>query len=98
MQELATAMALVRNQTGELPAESLTGVRRIVSAVVSRLENHNKVEETQIYSLTTKVLSTQQQAELDAQLRRELVKRPKRFTAEQWPSQPDRDSPAIFAK
>jgi hemerythrin-like domain-containing protein len=87
MRELASAVALVREQRSKQLSQTLTMIRNKMLGVESRLKRHNEIEESQIYPLAIETLSEQRQFELAGQIRRELMKRPKRFTEENWRSE-----------
>lgn len=87
MRELASAVALVRERRSKQLSQTLTMIRKIMRGVESRLKRHNEIEESQIYPWATKTLSEQQQFELAGHIRHELMKRPKRFTEENWRSE-----------
>ena len=56
----------------------------IVKGIEARLADHNELEENQIYSWVGSMLSDDEQAQLSRQIDEELLKRPQRFTAEDW--------------
>ena len=61
-----------------------TSVLDIVSSVKTRLENHNEIEEDQIYRWTDKILMKPEQIDLVTRINAELERRPPRFSAEGW--------------
>jgi hemerythrin-like domain-containing protein len=85
MGELAAAVKIMRESMpiSTRENETLDQVRQIVVAVNKRLESHNQLEEELVYRLPAKLLSTDEQSELAASIRRELENLPPRFTTDQ---------------
>ncbi|HEX6043999.1 MAG TPA: hypothetical protein VFZ22_05880, partial [Pyrinomonadaceae bacterium] len=75
MHELGVAAAKTPN---------IEEIAPIIKRVEARLADHNDLEENQIYSRVGSMLSDDEQAQLLRQIDEELLKRPQRFTAEDW--------------
>ena len=83
MHELANAVNVMRDfiQTSNgNAADPPEVVRAIVIGVIERLEAHNRLEEEIVYGLPARLLPATKQAELAAQVRRELENLPPRFS------------------
>ena len=91
MRELAVAVNTLRGLLSDTeghnaPAE-MEGVRRAVEAVTARLEEHNALEEEQVYSWAQQLLPDEEaQARLAADIKRELTNLPPRFNDRNSPS------------
>ncbi|MDQ1592243.1 MAG: Hemerythrin cation binding domain [Pyrinomonadaceae bacterium] len=82
-----TLRGLLSDPQGHDAKAELEGVRRAVESVAARLEEHNALEEEQVYSWAQQLLPDEEaQARLAADLERELANLPPRFN--------DRNSPA----
>ena len=85
MRELAGAVKALRelrSVRGSAAAEEvLRGVRRTITAVEARLEEHNRLEEEQVYRWPAAVLDSDGQARLAECVRREIGNQPPRFAA-----------------
>ena len=88
MRKLAHSIGVLRElrRSVDSPEEEakLNEVRDVVLEVSKRLENHNEIEENQIYRWTTTILTEPEQIELATQIRAELETRPPRFSPEAW--------------
>ena len=83
MRELAQAIGVLRG----LPANDdakLSAVRDTVREIEKRLITHNEIEENQIYSWASTILTEPEQASLAARINAELENRPPRFSEEAW--------------
>ena len=78
MRELARAIGVLRDY-GEL-----TAVAETVREIENRLITHNEIEETQVYRWADTILTEPEQIELARRVKRELEKRPPRFSLETW--------------
>lgn len=88
MVELARAVNILRElpkpidrQEGDATLDSILGV---VLEVEKRLENHNRIEESQIYQWASMILTEPEQLEVTQRINAELENRPSRFSAEAW--------------
>lgn len=83
MVELARVVNILRGALGsqnvEAINECLRDVRGRVSEIVARLEEHNQLEEEQVYRWPALLLDSSGQAELAECARRELENMPSRF-------------------
>lgn len=85
MHQLASAVALMRDiRKSHDDGKTLKEVARIVSKVKHRLVEHNRAEESQVYSWLGALLEPSELATLSARINAELVKRPPRFTNTVW--------------
>ena len=82
MRELAGALETVREGETDLNAVGDT-----IREIEKRLEEHNELEENQIYRWTTTILTEPEQKELATRINAELEKRPPRFSAHAWTNQ-----------
>lgn len=83
MTELARVVKAIReirgSQNPALSVEQLRNVQQTVIAVKARLEEHNRVEEEQVYCWPAAFLSSSSRAELGECVRHELDNMPPRF-------------------
>jgi hypothetical protein len=88
MRELARAVGILRELPRPLDSPGdhtkWDSVLDIVSSVKARLENHNEIEEDQIYRWSDTILTKPEQIDLVTRLNAELERRPPRFSAESW--------------
>lgn len=88
MKQLIIAVGIMRELSTSpsqlIVPQALSDVQNIVFAVERRLVNHNEIEESQIYSWATKLLSPDEQTKLAGQVATELLKHPPRFTLSTW--------------
>jgi hypothetical protein len=56
-------------------------MRQTINAVKARLENHNRLEEEQVYRWPAALLNRTQQVELAQCAQREIENMPRRFTS-----------------
>lgn len=88
MRELARAVGILR----ELPQPpnssaneaSLASVLDIVLSVKTRLEEHNEIEEDEIYRWSATILTKPEEMDLATRINAELEHRPARFSEESW--------------
>lgn len=85
MNELSSAIKVMRESGSEPEDEAkertLRDVREKVAAVFSRLEEHNRLEEEQLYRWPASLLTVNEQAQLLARVQREVENLPPRFAA-----------------
>jgi hypothetical protein len=84
MVELAKAVNAWRGflaEGGGHPADLFLEIRQRVHAVSDRLEEHNRLEEEQVYLWPEALLSVEERAEMSARTRREIDNLPPRFSA-----------------
>ena len=84
MVELAKAVNALRGflaEGGGPSEDQLSEIRQRVLAVSGRLEEHNRLEEEQVYLWPEALLSAEERAELSARMRREIENLPPRFSA-----------------
>jgi hypothetical protein len=83
MRQVAIAVNTQRDISldGELHDEEpgRATVRQIVGAIAQRLDEHNNLEEEQVYTWAPLLLSVEEQTQLNADVRRELENLPPRF-------------------
>lgn len=83
MTELARVVKAIReirgSQNPNMSGEQLRDLQQTVIAIKARLEEHNRVEEEQVYRWPAALLSSSRQAELGECMRRELENMPPRF-------------------
>lgn len=83
MVELARVVNAIRglrsSHGSQMPEEMLRDVRHTINAVKARLEEHNQLEEEQVYRWPAAFLSPARQAQLDDCVCRELENMPPRF-------------------
>lgn len=88
MRGLAAAIAVLRDLHGTVDgpeqAARFTSVLDSVQKIEKRLENHNEIEENQIYRWAGTLLTETEQMALAKQINAELEHRPPRFTLEAW--------------
>lgn len=88
MRELACAVGILRQLPRPLhsPEDETrwTAVVEMVLSVKARLENHNEIEEDQIYRWSDTLLTKAEQIDLATRINAELERRPPRFSAESW--------------
>ena len=88
MRELARAVGILRELPRSLDSPEdetrWTAVVDIVSSVKARLENHNEIEEDEIYRWSDTILTKPEQIDLATRINAELERRPPRFSAESW--------------
>lgn len=84
MRELAAAVGALRGLLSEKENRDqkavAAGVTQTIEAVASRLDEHNRLEEEQVYRWAGALLNAEEQARLAAGVRRELANLPARFT------------------
>ena len=84
MVELARAVNTMRGMlsSGDSGAAEgqLRDVQKTIATVKARLEEHNKLEEEQVYHWPATLLESSRQAQLAECVRREIEKMPPRFT------------------
>ena len=84
MHELAAAVKIVRTlismSHSESQGQQMDDVRRNIAAVWKQLESHNEVEEQLVYSLPSKLLTSNEQLAAVEGIRRELQNLPPRFS------------------
>jgi len=84
MHELAAAVKIVRTlismSHSESQSQQMDEVRRNIAAVWKQLESHNEVEEQLVYSLPSKLLTSNEQLAVVEGIRRELQNLPLRFS------------------
>lgn len=89
MRELAAAVntlrGLLSDPEGRDAMAELEGVRRAVETVAERLEEHNALEEEQVYSWSQQ-LPPDEEAQLAVDIRRELTHLPPRFNDSDHPA------------
>ena len=87
MHELARAIGILRELPRPLDTPgneaSWTSLVDMVLSVKTRLENHNEIEENQVYRWSD-ILTKPEQIELAARINAELEHRPSRFSEESW--------------
>ncbi|MBD0326817.1 MAG: hypothetical protein ICV68_10310, partial [Pyrinomonadaceae bacterium] len=84
MVELAQAVNAARELfkgEDEPSADQLSEIKQRVLAVSVRLEEHNRLEEEQVYLWPEMLLSAGERAELSARMRREIENLPPRFSS-----------------
>jgi hypothetical protein len=84
MVELAKAVNAARGLSGETGGASqdqFSEIRQRVLAVSGRLEEHNRLEEEQVYLWPEALLSVEERTEMSARMRREIENLPPRFSA-----------------
>jgi len=83
MRELASAIGTLREllsgTEGGAEPRGLESARRSVEAVISRLEEHDRLEEEHVYRWPDVLLDADGRARLAADVRRELENLPRRF-------------------
>ena len=85
MRELAGSVNSLREMLrtasggGEVSAEALEGVRQVITGVVARLEEHNRLEEEQVYLWPEMLLSGAAREEMRALVKLEIENLPPRF-------------------
>lgn len=83
MVELARAVNLMRKLRASPASETLEKrlpeLKQTINAVKTRLENHNRLEEEQVYRWPAALLNTEQQVEMVKGAQRELENMPQRF-------------------
>jgi len=88
MRELARAVGILRELPRPLESpEDESKWNSVVDTVLSvkaRLENHNEIEEEQIYRWSDTILTKPEQTDLVTRINAELQRRPPRFSAESW--------------
>ena len=87
MRELARAVGILRDLPRPLDIKDearWTAVVDIVLSVKTRLENHNELEENQLYGWSDTILPIPEQIDLAARINAELEHHPPRFSAEDW--------------
>jgi hypothetical protein len=80
---LAKAVNAVRESNegeSEQSTDQILEIKRRMLAVSERLQEHNGLEEEQVYLWTEILLSAGQRAELSVRMRRELENLPPRFS------------------
>lgn len=83
MVELAKAANALRGflaEGGGPPEDQFSEVRRRVVAASVRLEEHNRLEEEQVYLWPEALMSIDERAEMSARMRREIENLPPRFS------------------
>ena len=92
MRELARAVAILRELPPRLDNPDAqakwSSVVDIVSSVKTRLENHNEIEENQVYRWSQTILTKPEQIDLAMRIKAELEHRPPRFSVEAWANNP----------
>ena len=90
MRELAQAIGILRDLPTKIAGASdeakFTAVGDAVREIENRLVTHNEIEENQIYSWASTILTEPEQTDLAARINAELENRPPRFSAEVWAS------------
>ena len=84
MVELAKAVNALREflaEGGGPPEDQFSEVRQRVLAVSVRLEEHNRLEEEQVYLWPEALLSLEERVGMSARMRREIENLPPRFSA-----------------
>jgi hypothetical protein len=88
MRELARAVNTLRELPRPLDSREgetrLNSVLDVILEVEKRLENHNEIEENQIYRWASTMLTEPEQIDLAARVNAELQNRPSRFSVEAW--------------
>ena len=88
MRELARGVGILRELQrafdGPQDEARLSSVLESVLEVERRLENHNEIEENQIYCRASTILTEPEQIDLTTRINAELEHRPSRFSAEAW--------------
>ena len=88
MRVLARAIGILRELPPSLDSPgneaSWTSLVDMVLSVKARLENHNEIEEDQVYRWSDIILTKPEQIELAARINAELEHRPSRFSEESW--------------
>jgi hypothetical protein len=79
MKELGSLIKVLRSATENDTAEVIGLVRPKLASIAARLERHNKIEESQIYSLISE-LGKMDAGRLGAEIEKELNNLPHRFT------------------
>lgn len=77
MHELADAVKLMRDRNTD--ETTIERVRQSITTLRKRLEAHNKLEEEVVYRLPANLLEPEEQATLEASVRKELENLPPRF-------------------
>jgi hemerythrin HHE cation binding domain-containing protein len=90
MRELARAVDIVREllSDGSNREARLVYVLNLVLGLEDRLTTHNDIEENEIYSWISTMLTAPEQMELMARMKAELDHRPSRFSASVWANEP----------
>lgn len=92
MRELARAIGILRELPRPLDSPGnearWTSLVDMVLSVKTRLENHNEIEENQVYCWSDIILTKPEQIELAARINAELEHRPSRFSVEAWANNP----------
>lgn len=88
MRELARALGILRELPPRLDSPDAkarwNSVVDIVASVKTRLENHNEIEENQVYRWSDTILTKPEQIDLAMRIKAELEHRPPRFSVEAW--------------
>lgn len=88
MRELARAVGILRELPRPLESSEdenkWNSVVEMVLSVKARLENHNELEEEQVYRWSDTILTKPEQTDLVTRINAELERRPPRFSAESW--------------
>jgi len=88
MRELARAIGVLRELPRPITSPEdearFSSVLDVVSEVEKRLENHNDIEENQIYRWAGNILTEPEQTDLATRINAELQNRPSRFSVEAW--------------
>ena len=88
MRELARAIGVLRELPRPITSPEdearFSSVLEVVSEVEKRLENHNDIEENQIYRWAGNILTEPEQTDLATRINAELQNRPSRFSVEAW--------------
>lgn len=81
MKELAQMINVMRDMVRResIPTEEVEELQRRLAVIEERLNNHNRLEEEQVYVWPSLLFDEQKVAELTVQLRKELENLPPRF-------------------
>ena len=92
MRELARAIGILRELPRTLDSPDVkdrwSSVAEIVVSVKTRLEDHNEIEENQVYRWSDTILTKPEQIDLASRINAELEHRPSRFSVEAWANNP----------
>ena len=92
MRELARAVGILRELPPRLDSPDAkarwSSVVDVVASVKTRLENHNEIEENQVYRWSDTILTKPEQTDLAMRIKAELEHRPPRFSVEAWANNP----------
>jgi hypothetical protein len=88
MRELALAVGILRELPRPLDGRGdearWSSVLDMVLSVKKRLENHNEIEENQVYRWNDTILTKPERIDLATRINTELEHRPSRFSEESW--------------